>query len=188
MITRIALRLRALLWFWVAFFPLAFTASSILACDGTTDSTGAHGGQTQLNIAYGRHSPPASDYDFASVLFADEKDKRTPGTVGFSGHFADFLAAEDATATFQYSLRANADGYYPVMQWGNSDPVFITYLQEGDVWKFGTSVDPAARYSQTFLNSIGEYGVSMEVEFTGTEQQTIMLQNMKIDNYQIHQR
>jgi len=54
----------------------------------------------------------------------------------------------------QYALRASKDGIYPVMVRGSDVPQFITYLKKGDVWKFGPTVNPATRYSSTYLKSI----------------------------------
>jgi len=68
---------------------------------------------------------------------------------------------------------------------GSDTPQFITYLEKGDIWKFGTTVNAETRYSQTYLQSIGEHGVQYSQEFLGTEQQAIELQNMKILNYRL---
>ncbi len=83
----------------------------------------------------------------------------------------------------QYALRAAESGFYPVMVRGSENPQFITYLEKGDVWKFGTTVRPSARYSPTELKNIGEHGVEYSTEFLGTKGQAIQLQNMKIENY-----
>jgi len=83
----------------------------------------------------------------------------------------------------QYSLRAAESGHYPVMFRGADEPVFTTYLHKGDVWKFGTTKNPGFRYSQNFLDSVGDYGVQYSTEFSGTAQQSVGLQNMKIENF-----
>jgi hypothetical protein len=85
----------------------------------------------------------------------------------------------------QYALRAKEAGFYPVRVRGSEDAQFITLLKKGDVWKFGTTVNPASRYSGTYLQSIGEHGVEYSTEFLGTERQAVQLQNMKILNYRL---
>lgn len=83
----------------------------------------------------------------------------------------------------QYSLRALADGWYPVMKRGTKDAVEATWLQAGEVWKFGTTVNPGTRYSQTYLDSIGTRGVQYVREFGGALNEAITVQNMKIKNF-----
>jgi hypothetical protein len=60
----------------------------------------------------------------------------------------------------------------------------IVWLEQGDVWKFGTTNNPPTRYTDTYLNSIGNYGVRMNIEFQGTESEVLQLEDMKISNYQ----
>ena len=71
-------------------------------------------------------------------------------------------AEVDATATVikdpeivQYSLRATEDGFYPVMTRGFKDPTDNIFLKEGEVWKFGQTINPATRYSGKFLKDNG---------------------------------
>lgn len=49
--------------------------------------------------------------------------------------------------------------------------------------KFGTTKNPATRYSQCYLDSIGEYGVSYVKEFGGTHSEALALEAMKIKNF-----
>ena len=84
----------------------------------------------------------------------------------------------------QYSLRAAADGFYPVMTRGAAEPTGLVWLQEGDVWKFGETINPATRYSPSFLTNTGA-GLKFVPEFEGTTQEAYQLQNMKIQNYQL---
>ena len=85
----------------------------------------------------------------------------------------------------QYSLRAVESGFYPVMKRGFKKAQEITWLEKGDVWKFGTtkSYNPFTRYSQKYLDNIGEYGVYRVREFIGTGTEAVQLQNMKILNF-----
>jgi RHS repeat-associated protein len=55
----------------------------------------------------------------------------------------------------QYVLKARVKGKYPVMEWGKKDPVSYINLKKGDVWKYGTTVNPNSRYSQTWLIKMG---------------------------------
>ena len=87
------------------------------------------------------------------------------------------------TVVQQYSLRAAEDGFYPVMTRGFADAQELVWLNKGDVWKFGTTKNPLTRYSQSYLDNIGEFGVKYVPEFQGTLQQARTLQNMKILNF-----
>jgi len=83
----------------------------------------------------------------------------------------------------QYALRANESGFYPVMQRGFKNAVDLTWLEKGDVWKFGTTQNPATRYSQSYLDNIGNYGVSYVKEFSGTLKEALTVEGMKIRNF-----
>ncbi|HRE57926.1 MAG TPA: RHS repeat-associated core domain-containing protein [Candidatus Kapabacteria bacterium] len=48
----------------------------------------------------------------------------------------------------QYSLRAIADGFYPVMERGFQQPQGLVWLNKDEMWKFGTTVNPKTRYTQ----------------------------------------
>jgi RHS repeat-associated protein len=94
-------------------------------------------------------------------------------------------AAKAGAQVEQYALRAADSGFYPMVLRGTKEPQFITFLEKGDVWKFGTTKNPATRYSQSYLDSIGEYGVQYSTEFQGTLQEAVTLQNMKIQNFRL---
>ncbi|AZA80831.1 sugar-binding protein [Chryseobacterium lactis] len=81
----------------------------------------------------------------------------------------------------QYSLRATADGEYPVMSSGSSAPTGTTHLNAGDVWKYGETTSQN-RYSDSELKSIGP-GVKQVNEFSGTQRQIKMMEKAKIYNY-----
>jgi len=80
-------------------------------------------------------------------------------------------------------LRARADGWYPVMTRGSKAPTAQVWLSEGDVWKFGTTQNPSKRYSQNYLDGTGTGGVDFYPEFGGTKAESLMLEQMKIDNF-----
>ncbi len=84
--------------------------------------------------------------------------------------------------TEQYALRATESGFYPVMQRGFKNAQELQYLEQWEVWKFGTTKNPFTRYSQKYRDGIGE-GVKYFREFKGLKSEAVELQNMKIDNY-----
>jgi RHS repeat-associated protein len=86
----------------------------------------------------------------------------------------------------QYALRVNQTGFYPVMKRGYKQAQELVWLEKGDVWKFGTTMNPFKRYSQRYLDEVGEYGVSYVKEFEGTLKQVRLLEKMKILNHRIH--
>lgn len=47
------------------------------------------------------------------------------------------------------------DGMYPLMQRGFKDPVGSVFLKEGDVWKFGQTINGPERYSGAFMRNNG---------------------------------
>jgi hypothetical protein len=97
------------------------------------------------------------------------------GGVGF--------ATKSAAKVEQYALRANESGFYPVLRRGFKEAQELVWLNKGDVWKFGTTKNPASRYSQRVLDSIGQYGVKYSREFQGSKNEALVLENMKILNF-----
>jgi RHS repeat-associated protein len=91
-------------------------------------------------------------------------------------------ALKSANIVEQYALRANESGFYPVMVRGFKEPQFTNWLEKGEVWKFGTTKNPTTRYPLSYLNSIGDYGVNYVTEFSGTLEEAVTVQNMKILN------
>lgn len=91
-------------------------------------------------------------------------------------------AARGITQVEQYALRAAEDGFYPVMKRGFANPQELTWLNKGDVWKFGTTKNPLTRYSQSFLDNTGN-GLRYTTEFSGTLRQATSLERMKILNF-----
>jgi uncharacterized protein RhaS with RHS repeats len=70
----------------------------------------------------------------------------------------------------QYALKAAEDAFYPVMKWGFDEPQAGVWLNAGDVWKYGKTMNPATRYSQAFLK---EWGLRYDPRFTGTDQEAL---------------
>jgi RHS repeat-associated protein len=81
----------------------------------------------------------------------------------------------------QYALVAAKDGYYPVMKGGFAEPQGEVWLNAGDVWKYGKTINPATRYSKTRLD---ELGLVYERQFSGTPSQALAVEKQKILNYQ----
>jgi hypothetical protein len=86
----------------------------------------------------------------------------------------------NATSTgpmaYQYALVANSTGPYPDVRNG------ITYLNAGDVWKYGTTVDPSDRYSASALSTLG---LSMQLQTTGTVSQVLVQEKIMLIGYAI---
>jgi hypothetical protein len=80
----------------------------------------------------------------------------------------------------QYSLRAAKAGFYPVMKWGTKGASQLTFLEAGEVWKFGTTMWPSLRYSKTWLQGMG---LTMSKEWSGTLFESLWLERNKILNY-----
>jgi len=76
----------------------------------------------------------------------------------------------------QYALVAQSDGFYPDVRNG------WAYLSAGEVWKYGTTVDPAGRYSGAYLSGLG---VSMDVQATGTASQVLIQEKIMLIDYAI---
>ncbi|HSF39572.1 MAG TPA: hypothetical protein VLT87_07245 [Thermoanaerobaculia bacterium] len=68
-------------------------------------------------------------------------------------------------AVEQYALRAAESGFYPVMSRGSKLPTGVVWLEEGEVWKFGTTKNPRRRYSLSYLDNVGDKGVIYTTEW-----------------------
>ncbi|PUV24416.1 DUF6443 domain-containing protein [Sphingobacterium athyrii] len=87
----------------------------------------------------------------------------------------------DGPTGHQYSLRATADGEYPVMTSGSPVPTSTTHLSSGQIWKYGETTS-SDRYSDAQLRQVGP-GVRQVNEFSGTQRQIKMMEKTKIYNY-----
>jgi RHS repeat-associated protein len=83
----------------------------------------------------------------------------------------------------QYTLRAAADGKYPLYEWGKGQ-IGTTYLNRGDIWKIGTTINGSSRYSNSFYQNTG-MGLTYTPEFFGPIDQLIFVERMKLLNYAI---
>jgi RHS repeat-associated protein len=109
-----------------------------------------------------------------SVVVGVATGADVPGPAGVAG--------KEIRALGQYTLRVNANGFYPVMKRGLKEAAELKYCLAGDIWKVGTTKNFAKRYSQKYLDGIGEHGVTMRPEFEGTAAQALTLEEMKILN------
>jgi len=122
----------------------------------------------------GRIAAPTGPEAVGSIF---DLDDLSPSTVAMAGIA---VLTDGGSVVEQYSLRATVDGFYPVMERGFGEAQELTWLNKGDLWKFGTTKNPLTRYSQTWLR---EMNLRYQTEFSGTLNQALQLENMKIRNY-----
>jgi hypothetical protein len=85
-------------------------------------------------------------------------------------------ATSTGPGAYQYALIANSDGPYPDVRNGTA------YLNAGDVWKYGTTVDPSNRYSASYLSTLG---VSMQIQATETTSQVLVQEKLMLMQYAV---
>jgi RHS repeat-associated protein len=144
----------------------------------TRDPLGPYGlGNPHLGMATGGAASGFQGVSRIGTLFS-----RSARTVDVG---ADTVSGISKTIQFeQYSLRAARDGMYPVMQRGFKEPVGDIFLRKGDVWKFGETMNPATRYSGTFLRNTGE-GLIFKPEFkTSSFKEVLQLERQQIIQYE----
>jgi hypothetical protein len=78
----------------------------------------------------------------------------------------------------QYALIAEASGVYPTATGGT------TFMNAGDVWKYGVTGSPEPRYSRAFLTRTG-MGLRMVPEVQGTRTQVFVAEKIKLIDYAI---
>jgi hypothetical protein len=77
---------------------------------------------------------------------------------------------------FQYALVANASGFYPNVRGGT------TFLNAGDVYKYGTTYDLAGRYPMSELIGLN---VSIIKQFEGTKSETLVAEKIQLIGYAV---
>lgn len=82
----------------------------------------------------------------------------------------------------QYALVASYDGFYPVMKWGFKEPQGGVWLSQGEIWKYGTTKNPATRYSESFLSGTGK-GLRYEQMMNGSLKQALEAEKNRITIY-----
>lgn len=80
----------------------------------------------------------------------------------------------------KYTLRAARDGFYPVMRRGFREPQAGAFLHAGDIWKHGTTKNPATRYSHAFLD---RWGLRYETNSTGSLDDALAAERQSILDY-----
>jgi RHS repeat-associated protein len=104
--------------------------------------------------------------------------------VAATGLFGTISAiSSDTRVVHQYTLRAAGRGFYPVMTRGSKMATDLKWCERDEIWKVGTTWNPKDRYSGPELRGIGEYGVTLQKEFAGSETESLLLEKMKIRNY-----
>jgi len=98
----------------------------------------------------------------------------------YQDEIADLLQRKAGPQGVQYALRATTSGDYPVMSFGSSQPTETMFLNAGDVWKYGETINPTTRYDQSFLNGIG---VRQDDQFWGNQIQIKIAEKTKIYSY-----
>nr|WP_228144365.1 RHS repeat-associated core domain-containing protein [Acinetobacter genomosp. 33YU] len=86
-------------------------------------------------------------------------------------------------SAYTYALVAERSGFYPVMKWGFKEPQAGVWLDAGELWKIGETVNLSKRYSASYLVNTGK-GLEMKVitkEFSSADAKR--LQNQWINNY-----
>ncbi len=76
----------------------------------------------------------------------------------------------------QYSLRATASGSYICFTCSTG----TMNLNAGDVYKYGETINPTGRYSQTYLNGLGVQQIN---EFSGNQVEIKVQEKVKIYGY-----
>lgn len=84
---------------------------------------------------------------------------------------------------YQYALTANVPGMYPVYTSGSPFPTGTKYLNAGDVWKYGETIQGVDRYDRSYLEGIGPGGVEMVPQFFGNQLQIKIAEKSKIYGY-----
>lgn len=98
----------------------------------------------------------------------------------YQDEIADLVQRINGPQGIQYALKATTSGDYPVMSFGSSTPTGSMYLNAGEVWKYGETINPATRYDQSFLNGVG---VQQENQFYGNQIQIKVAEKTKIYSY-----
>jgi RHS repeat-associated protein len=81
----------------------------------------------------------------------------------------------------QYALVASQNGLYPVFDFGKGQTGEI-YLKQGEVWKYGTTINPDSRYTNAFLENTGA-GLTYQTEYKGTEKAVLSMEYIKLFEY-----
>ena|GEM_PF-2555500 len=106
----------------------------------------------------------------------------TVGAISGTKAASDYLKSQGV----QYTLRAKTSGNFPVFRFGSALPSGTQFLNAGDIWKIGQTVQfnfatgRQYRYPQSQLDA---WGVQFVPEFRGTRPQIMLTEKMKIWQY-----
>jgi len=120
----------------------------------------------------GRSAAPVND-----PLDPETLERRT--NRGFAALDRLMVRADDVgPQEYQYALVAQRDGLFPNVR----TPGIDMWLNAGDVWKIGTSVDPDHRYSQSYIKSLN---LQMVPETTGSSFQVLVQEKIRLLGYML---
>ena len=88
------------------------------------------------------------------------------------------LTRQDGPNGFVYELRTNTSGYYPCVRTST-----MVYLEAGEVWKIGETTQGNNRYTDSWMSSIGEGGVSMYRIYYGNQREIKIYEKEMIYSY-----
>jgi hypothetical protein len=80
----------------------------------------------------------------------------------------------------QYVLEATEEGDFDVMERGQKLPQGTVHLKKGEVWKYGTTVNPERRYTQKWLR---EKKLKRVPQVKGTKEEVLVEEKIKIIKY-----
>lgn len=83
----------------------------------------------------------------------------------------------------QYTLRARKSGFYPNYEWGKG-MVNGVWLNKGDIWKIGKSINGRRRYPNNYYDSVGQ-GLDYVEEYSGPPDTVLFVEMMKLVNYRM---
>jgi RHS repeat-associated protein len=93
---------------------------------------------------------------------------------------------DDNRKYWQYKLTATEDGDFEVMERGLQSSGKTVHLKKGEIWKYGTTLNPESRYTKQWLQ---EGKLELKKEYWGTKRVIRSLERAKIMHYQqIHGR
>lgn len=98
----------------------------------------------------------------------------------YQDEIADLLGKINGKQGVQYALKATVPGNYPVMTYDKLLPTATMWLNAGEVWKYGETINPATRYPVNWKNGLG---VVQEDQFWGNQIQIKIAEKTKIYTY-----
>lgn len=156
------------------------------ACDAGTSGICALGnptivaGSTALGAAagYGVVKGAENIVDEGGALLSAAQDKLDRAWSQLTRLLGKAEKDTNPPTAVQYALVATHDGLYPDVRYG------LINLKKGDVWKYGTTVDPAGRYPQSTL---AVFGLRLNEQAYGNNSQVLVAEKIQlIRYYEVH--